>query len=186
MEILSQSIAENLKRIRSARGLTLDEVAELTDISKSMLGQIERNTANPTVSTIWKICNGLKIPYTALMTPTKVSEGVIDANDADIILSDDGLYESIPFFPFDITRNFEIFKVSLKENGILESEPHTKGTEEYIILIDGNLAVEHGGKTDILRKNQALRFSGDVPHKYYNLGKTEVVLVTVVSYPQFQ
>lgn len=184
MEILSQSIAENLKLIRTNRNLTLDKVSELTGISKSMLGQIERNVANPTVSTIWKICNGLKIPYTALMSPIRESEGVIDINDVDVIISDDALYESIPFFPFDATRNFEIMKVTLKEKGILESEPHPKGTIEYIVLTNGKLAIEHDKQTDILHANQALKFYADVPHKYYNIGDSEVILVTIIAYSQ--
>lgn len=53
-------IAENLKRFRDERKLSLDNVSKLSGVSKSMLGQIERGEANPTVSTVWKIANVLK------------------------------------------------------------------------------------------------------------------------------
>lgn len=49
MDYLNQNIAINLKRIRQARGMSLDLVAEQTGVSKSMLGQIERGEANPTI-----------------------------------------------------------------------------------------------------------------------------------------
>jgi transcriptional regulator with XRE-family HTH domain len=43
-------------------------VAKLTGVSKSMLGQIERSEVNPTISTMWKISNGLKASFTSLMS----------------------------------------------------------------------------------------------------------------------
>lgn len=42
MDYLNDNIAINLKRIRAARGISLDVVSEQTGVSKSMLGQIER------------------------------------------------------------------------------------------------------------------------------------------------
>lgn len=52
MDFVSQNIAVNLKRLRRARRLTLDDVAEQTGVSKSMLGQIERGDSNPTIGTV--------------------------------------------------------------------------------------------------------------------------------------
>ncbi len=60
MDKLNYVIAENLKRLREERKLSLDNVSRLSGVSKSMLGQIERGEVNPTVSTVWKISNGLK------------------------------------------------------------------------------------------------------------------------------
>jgi Predicted transcriptional regulators len=65
---LDQLIAQNLKRLREERKLSLDRVAELTGVSKSMLGQIERGDSSPTVATVWKIANGLKVSFTTLMS----------------------------------------------------------------------------------------------------------------------
>lgn len=55
-------IGGRLKEIRKTRGLTLDDVSEMTDVSKPMLGQIERGQSSPTINTLWKISTGLKIP----------------------------------------------------------------------------------------------------------------------------
>ena len=53
MEDINAVLAENLRRMRENRRLSLDAVARLTGVSKSMLGQIERGEVNPTVSTMW-------------------------------------------------------------------------------------------------------------------------------------
>ena len=59
MEDINAVLAENLRRMRENRRLSLDAVARLTGVSKSMLGQIERGEVNPTVASLWKIAGGL-------------------------------------------------------------------------------------------------------------------------------
>ena len=49
MDYLSHNVAVNLKRIRRSRGMSLDLVAEQTGVSKSMLAQIEKDRANPSL-----------------------------------------------------------------------------------------------------------------------------------------
>src|SRR5690554_5668235 len=60
-------IAKNLKAIRESKKLSLEKVAELTGVSKTMIGQIERGESAPTITTIWKIANGLKVSFTSLI-----------------------------------------------------------------------------------------------------------------------
>ena len=49
MDYLSHNVAVNLKQIRQSKGMSLGEVAEQTGVSKSMLAQIEKGTANPSL-----------------------------------------------------------------------------------------------------------------------------------------
>ena len=49
MDYLSHNVAVNLKQIRLSKGMSLGEVAEQTGVSKSMLAQIEKGTANPSL-----------------------------------------------------------------------------------------------------------------------------------------
>lgn len=182
MKMISIALGENLKKIRTYRGLSLDAVSEQTGVSKSMLRQIEHGTTNPTLSTIWKISNGLKIPYSSLLVIPQKEDNVIDKSNLTLITSDDQLYENIPFFRFDPTRNFEMFKVTIRPTGIVRSEPHPKGTFEYIIVFDGEIVVEYGDQTAIVRADQAIKFAADVPHAYYNLGKNDASLATVMCY----
>jgi len=67
MKDLNKAISKNLKKIRKKKDLSLDALSNLTGVSKSMLGQIERGEVNPTISTILKISNGLKVSFTSLL-----------------------------------------------------------------------------------------------------------------------
>ena len=67
MDYLSHNIAVNLKRIRTSKGMSLDVVAEQTGVSKSMLAQIERGTANPSIGVLGKIVSGLRLDFNELI-----------------------------------------------------------------------------------------------------------------------
>ena len=73
-------IGANLKQMRTERNLTLGQLSGLAGISKAMLSEMEKGMGNPTINTIWKIANGLKVPYTRLLEgsepgPTLVRRG---------------------------------------------------------------------------------------------------------------
>jgi XRE family transcriptional regulator, regulator of sulfur utilization len=52
MEELNLIIAKNLKSLREKKKLSLERVAELTGVSKTMIGQIERGASSPTITTV--------------------------------------------------------------------------------------------------------------------------------------
>ena len=67
MDYLSYNVAVNLKQIRLSKGMSLGEVAEQTGVSKSMLAQIEKGTANPSLGVLGKITSGLRIEFQTLI-----------------------------------------------------------------------------------------------------------------------
>ena len=63
----TRRIGSVIRRVRTERELTLEEASQRAGVSSSMLGQIERGESNPTVSTLWKIAEGLRISFSELM-----------------------------------------------------------------------------------------------------------------------
>ena len=74
MDYLSNNVAVNLKRFRQYRGMSLDQMAERTGVSKSMLAQIERGQANPSIGVLCKITVGLQIEFEDLIQTPKVTD----------------------------------------------------------------------------------------------------------------
>ena len=62
----NEIVSRNIKRIRQERNLTLDDLARLSGVSKSMLSEIERCAKSPTISMLEKICTGIHIPLAQL------------------------------------------------------------------------------------------------------------------------
>jgi transcriptional regulator with XRE-family HTH domain len=111
MEDITLLVAENLKRVREEKKLSLDKLAELTGVSKSMLGQIERGESSPTISVVWKIANGLKMSFTALLSAPQADTYIIHKADIKPLLEDNGKYRLFPFFPIEEGRRVEIYLI---------------------------------------------------------------------------
>jgi len=181
---LNQLIGENLKRIRAEKGLSLDAVAKLSGVSKSMLGQIERGEVNPTISTIWRIANGLKISFTALVMRAQDDSEVVTRGQLEPLVEDGGKCRNYPVFPFDAERGFETYAIEIDSGGYLQAEPHTMGTQEYLTLHCGELAIRIAEEEHLLKRGDSIRFKADVPHSYHNPSTEMTSMSMVIQYPR--
>ena len=176
MSEINVIVGENIKSLRDEKGLSLDKLAILTGVSKSMLGQIERGESSPSVNVLWKIANGLKVSFTTLTT-----EDIDEVQKVKIkkpVIADGGKYRLFPIYSYNHNRNFEMYRVEIDSQGRLEAEPHTKGAEEYLTVFVGGLTVKIGDKMYYVDRGESLRFDADKPHEYINdsLIKTEFSL----------
>ena len=183
MEQVSLKIGERLKEIRNTRHLTLDEVAELTGVSKPMLGQIERGQSSPTINILWKISTGLKIPLSFFCKQEEAEYTVAGIDNKNVITEEDGGMRAYPLFPFDPVRNVEAFYIEFDAGVRHESLPHVAGVEEYVFLVHGTLKMVIGGKEVQLQEKQSIRFRADVSHGYYNVSDKSCAAYNVIFYP---
>ena len=184
LDFINSIVAENLKRLREERKLSLDAMSKLSGISKSMLGQIERGDVNPTISTVWKIANGLKISFTELVSRPEVNFEVVDLNQITPLLEDNGRYRNYPMFSFDSERRFEILHIELDAGSRLEASAHPAGTQEFITAFSGRLDVLINGEKLSIENGGAMRFNADCPHSYQNPGEEVCRLSMVIYYPR--
>ncbi|WP_027415158.1 helix-turn-helix domain-containing protein [Aneurinibacillus terranovensis] len=183
MHRINLNIGKNLNRIRKERNLSLDKVAEITGVSKAMLGQIERGESNPTVTTLWKIANGLHVSFSSLIEEEAPSITVISADNIAPILENDGKYRVYPFFPFEPKKQFEIFSIVLEPGCSHESEAHHAGVEEYIMVCEGTLEVLIEYETYVVKQDSAIHFQAGRPHIYRNSNTDTVKCFLVIHYP---
>src|SRR4051812_33015705 len=64
---MARRVAINLKERRKDRGLSLDQLALASGVSRAALSQIETCKSNPSLSVLWKIAVGLQIPFSELL-----------------------------------------------------------------------------------------------------------------------
>ena len=184
MDAIHLIVAQNLKRLREERKLSLDALARLSGVSKSMLGQIERGDVNPTISTVWKIANGLKLPFSELLSRPENDCEVVEKGSVQPLIEDGGKFRNYPVFPFDALRRFEMYYIEIDPDGHLEAEPHPDGTQEFITVFSGRLAVTAGDEQMLVENGNSARFRADMPHGYRNTGSEECRLSMVISYSQ--
>lgn len=176
-------IGERLKEIRTNRKLSLDEAARLTEVSKPMLGQIERGQSIPTITTLWKIATGLKVPLSSFLEQQQTEYTVIDIGEKEIIFEDDGRMRAWTLFPYDPIRNVEIFYIEFDEGCCHESDRHNQGVEEYVFVLKGKLQLVLNGKELVVGEKQAIRFRADIPHAYHNPFSEKCAVYNTIFYP---
>lgn len=180
---LNSVIASNLKRLRQERNLSLGQLAELSGVSKVMLGQIEKGDSNPTINMLWKIANGLKVPYTQLIDEPESEAELLpkerrtEQNDAE------GQYRIFTYFSSTPRRNFELFLIELDPGAEHGSVPHSEKSQEYVLIQEGCLRLSVGGREYELNPEDSICFSAAAPHTYANLGNTVAKAVVIIYYP---
>lgn len=138
-------IGDNLNRLRTERDLTLGQLAALSGLSKAMLSDLEKGGGNPTINTLWKIANGLKVPYTRLLEESGGGATLVRREDAPPQQAENGQYRVFCYFKGGAERNFELFAMELDPQGDYTSAGHLAQAQEYIYVLEGRLTVETGG-----------------------------------------
>lgn len=183
MEELHRTLARNLKAIREKEKLSLEKVSELSGVSKTMIGQIERGESSPTLTTIWKIANGLKTSFTSLINDPQPEAKVVLREEIQHLSVDDERYRVYPTFPFQDETRFELYFVEIETGGRVVSDPHKEGTEEFITVFEGEVIISVNEEVYTLKNGDSIRFKADRPHIYTNGGTRLARMNMTIYYP---
>ena len=181
MTQLDKNIAFNLKRIRKSKNMSLDMLAERTGVSKSMLGQIERGESNPTVSTIGKIVDGLKVTFEQLIYDRQEFMVMPSLEEAPVFRVKEGEYRIYVMLPYDAGRNFEIYQGEVAPGAQMESESHGENTWEYLTVVSGEVELYLEDKSFRVKTGSSLYFASDRRHVYRNIGGEKAVVTMLVT-----
>ena len=182
MRPIHEIVAQNLANYRGNQGLSLDKVSKLTGVSKTMLSQIEKADSNPTITILWKIASGLRIPLSALTSENEEKVNCIDRADLQAIDTENDRVKIYPYFPFDEKKGFEMFMMEFDGQSEIFSEGHHQQSEEYILVNEGELKLLIDGEWHVVKKHQAIRFKSDRPHTYKNTIEEKISLTVIVYY----
>lgn len=183
MDSMNMIVAKNIKRLREENKLSMDELAKLSGVSKSMLAQIERGDGNPTISTLWKISNGMKVPFDALTVRPKSVYEIVKTSEVQPLLEDSGKVKNYSLFPDNENRRFAVYYLELDEGSYWESEPHLKGTTEFITIFAGKIEIYADGQRFTVEKGESIRFRADAVHSYKNIGNETAILHMILFNP---
>jgi transcriptional regulator with XRE-family HTH domain len=182
MEQPIDAIADNLLKIREKRNLSLDQLSDLTGVSKSMLRQIETGKSSPTIATIWKIANGLRVSFTALLRKPIIQAEVKSFCGERPLTAESEHYRLFPLIPFEPRQSFEMYYVEIDPGTVFSGEPHDGNVYEYVFVLNGKLEISVDAKNFEINKNEFLKFQANYPHKYKCIGKKMASAIMQISY----
>ncbi|MDB4001080.1 XRE family transcriptional regulator [Oceanospirillaceae bacterium] len=182
-KLAGQRMGLRLRKVRQQQGKSLEALAAKVGVNKLTLGNIERGEGNPTLSVIWKIANGLGVPFSSLLshdTPPQVSRFTQQAD----ISSPDGNFLAHAMLDMQEQCTFDVQIARVEAGNHYQSEAHAEGVIELVCLIQGELEVNVDGDSYVLQPLDCLRFCADQSHSYFNPGQSEAIFHCIIAYRQ--
>lgn len=184
MDDLQNHLAHMLKTQRGLRGWSLSQAAEVTGVSKAMLGQIERAESSPTIATLWKIATGFNLPFSLFIDgPDTPHDAPRQQKGLPAFRQPNLAMQVQTLFPFDAATGFEMLVIELAPGAVSESAPHEAGVIEHAIVIEGQLELRVADVWQVIATGDALRFEADRSHAYRNGGAQPVRFYNLIHYP---
>ena len=181
-------VGDILGALRQAQALSLDELSRKAGVSKSMLSQIERAQANPTVAVVWRLANALGVPIAELLgsapaAPAAPAITLVPTQATPALRSADGLCELRILGPVEMAGQFEWYELRLQPGGALESQAHEPGTREHLTVASASLELRVAEACQKLKAGETARYPADCAHSIRNTGKTATSAWLVVMHP---
>jgi transcriptional regulator with XRE-family HTH domain len=176
-------VGATLQRLRLARGLTLEDLSRIAGVSKSMLSQIEREKANPTIAITWRLANALGVAIGELLdSDTRDVEAirVLEAHETPTLPGNHAGYTLRILGPMELAGKYEWYELTLAPGGELASQAHDPGTNEHLTVLHGALEVEVGATVRKVKTGGTARYPADQNHILRNAGKSEAKALLVV------
>ncbi len=183
-EEVSRHVCGRIHELRRERGWSLDVLSRASGVSRSMLSQIEREQANPTLGVIVKIAGALGLSVAELVEQDAPAQNIeiIRAEDRSHIFRSDQNCSIRTLSPLHLEKDVEFYEVLLSPDGALRSAAHFQGTREFLTVQKGKITVVSDSETVELSKGDSASYRADVPHEIRNSSKGESLVFLVVIY----
>ncbi len=178
---MENNIGSKIKELRKSQGLTLAELSGKAGVSASFLSQIENGKQTPTVVTLKKIADALKIPVKEVFNLHQETSEYIRRCDDQSLGGLQKIYKQINILSgkFD-GRTIDCFNLVM-EPGVGQVEEHSHSGEEFYLVLKGSLTAMIDGEEMIVHKDESIHFPSTVPHRLMNGGAEDLRMLGVFT-----
>ena len=175
-------IGLKLKELRVLKGLTQEELADRSELSKGFISQLERDLTSPSIATLMDILQCLGTSIGEFFTETPEEQIVFGKADY-FEKHDTELKNEIKWIIPNAQKNvMEPIMLTLEAGGGTYPDTPHEG-EEFGYVLSGSVSIHIGSKTYRAKKGESFYFIPD--KKHYLTSKTGAVLLWVSSPPSF-
>ena len=176
-------------RIRAARtgmGMSLSDVAEQVGVTRSFLSQVERGVVNPSVTTLRRIAQVLRVPLFMLLGEEENGSmnAVVRKDQRRTIVLPEGNLTYQLLSP-DLNRRIEMVYSIIEPGQSSCEEPMSHPGEECVFMLKGEAQIEVGQEVFIIGEGDALYFDCGLPHRVTSIGHVPAEMVSAITPPSF-
>lgn len=179
-----QLLCERVLALRQQHNYTLDQLATASGVSRSMLSQIERGNANPTLAVTRRIAQafGLSIGELVDDPSSAAAIDIVHGDDAANLFRADDECQIRTLSPLHMEKSVEFYELLLRPGAQLASAAHFDGTRELFTVAHGSAQISSAGTNSNLKSGDSAHYRADTEHAIVNTGKTDLRAYLVVMY----
>jgi len=183
---IARSLGADLRALRKARGLTLQDMADALGRSVGWVSQVERDLSEPSITDLRHIAAKLDIAVSTLFRRGAApahEEGYVVRSGArrPIGSRTAGLVEEL--LSPDLTDDFEMVHSTFEAHSEI-TQPVTRPTQEVGYLISGRLELEIADQTFVIGPGDSFRIRGE-PFRWKNPYPAPAIAIWVIAPPVY-
>lgn len=177
-------LGETIRRIRAEKNMSLRELADKTDLTPSFLSQVERDLAEPSITSLRKIADALGVPIFYFLLDNEKPSPVVRKNERKTLKMPQShlMYELL--VP-NLDRSMEVWMGRLEPGAVSCETPLSHQGEECLFVLQGLMEVQLGEEIYVLEEGDTIYYFGAVPHQLKNIGEGELVFISAITPPLF-
>jgi transcriptional regulator with XRE-family HTH domain len=171
----AQAAGRNIRRLRTAAGLSLADLAAAADVSKTTLHGLEQGEGNPTLSTLWALATALGVSLGELLEPPAPPVAVVRADEGP--RADGDAVHARLLHRIAVRGTVEVFAIEV-DAAEQASQPHLPGVSECMVVTGGGIRTGPSDAPVDLAEGDSVHFGAASPHLYQGLaGRNTAVLL---------
>ncbi|MGG7539549.1 helix-turn-helix domain-containing protein [Rhizobium sp. Nf11,1] len=182
VERVSATVSQNLKTFRRQSGLTLDELSRKSGVSKGMLVEIEKGTANPSIATLCRAATALGVSVADFVgVASSVPVRIVPPQDASTLWHGPKGGSATLLVGTHGPDEIELWRWTLFPGEIFESPGHSPGTLELLNVETGELTLRLADSEHLVHAGSSVLARTEDKHAYMNCGNDELRFVMAVA-----
>lgn len=167
-----------LRELRNNKKMSMAELAKLSEVSTSLISQIERDMVIPSVVTIWRLAKVLDTNINYFFDEEDPQDKVLIRKGNHKVVMTHGNHCHYKLLSSgDADRMLDMVEITLKKDSEYKQNPLVHDGEECGYVLKGELIVEVNGKQYTLNEGDSISFKSTLPHKYINHSNEDCVSI---------
>jgi transcriptional regulator with XRE-family HTH domain len=177
-------IGLNLRQLRMAKGLTMERLASLSDLTRGYISLVERGLKMPSIAALLRLANALDVNVAYLFDPNSAPAPrytLFRQRDQQAAATMEGTFGLSALAAGRTRKMMEPF---LLQPPLKAASRASHAGEEMLFVVSGRIAIKLDGEDIEMEKGDCLYFAGETPHEVRSLGRQKAEVLVVVAYAQ--
>lgn len=178
-------LGERIRFYRKSKKMSGQELARLAGVSRSLISQVEKDIANPSIETLRRIAIALEIPIALLFEETTPPNGILIHKNSRKILKVPKSNLAYQLLTPDLNRKIEFLWIEIEPGKQIEPIAFSHDGEECAVIIEGQLNLWINDTEYVMNEGDSISFDSTLPHSIANRSSRKTVLVSAITPPSF-